>query len=88
MAEKEYVRFRLKPRRPETVTDRWDVLTVAGELQLGVVAWYAPWRRYTFTPRPHYTLTFDADSLDAISSYCRTETTRRREVREAQSATE
>ena len=38
------------PALPGRVTSRWGIYSVSGKGLLGMVAWYGPWRQYTFDP--------------------------------------
>ena len=44
----------------------WSVLS--GEIRLGRVAWYAPWRKYAFFP-VHQTL-YEQDCLRQLAGFC------------------
>ena len=45
---KKYVKFRLNDRKP--LTNVYDVLSKEGNVPLGIIQWYAPWRQYCFYP--------------------------------------
>lgn len=45
---KEYVKFRLNDRKPRT--NVYDVLSINGDMVLGTIQWYAPWRQYCIYP--------------------------------------
>lgn len=53
-------------------TKRWSVSAKADGACLGVVGWYAPWRRYVYWPR-HATL-YEEHCLRAIAGFCEAET--------------
>lgn len=65
-------------------TSRWRVEALDGAL-LGRVAWYGPWRQYTFDPEilttlnPEILTTFNAGCLTDIASFLARENTRHRE---------
>ena len=41
--------FSLPPGSPRTVTKLWSVVAEGGSV-LGMIKWYAPWRKYAFFP--------------------------------------
>lgn len=67
-----WVKFE-EQRVPETRKTRiFDVLAKQGGETLGYVSWYAPWRRYSFTPSrpPTGYLVFESDCLRDIAAFC------------------
>lgn len=74
-----HVKFTNK-RKGTPKTHRWTVVATADGVELGEIRWFGRWRRYVFeTPdrepyrgfRYYY---FDADCLDQIAAFCRSET--------------
>jgi len=59
-------------------TDRWEVLTNAGEL-LGGIQWFGRWRQYTFDPAPG--TTFNRDCLLDIATFLHDTNNRHRALR-------
>ena len=60
-----YLSFQQAGSSPSGKTLKWVVHN--GGVSLGVVSWYASWRRYTFTPCAG--TTFDASCLTEISTF-------------------
>ena len=58
-------------------TSRWRVEALDGAL-LGRVAWYGPWRQYTFDPE--ILTTFNAGCLTDLAAFLTRENTRHREA--------
>lgn len=55
------------------VTKRWTVFSAQGAgVELGIVSWFAPWRRYTFSPKSE--TTFDQACLGELADFLRKET--------------
>lgn len=54
-------------------TRRWGVLSKDGDSILGQIEWYAPWRRYCFSPQSG-NLVFEQDCLRDIAAFIETET--------------
>jgi hypothetical protein len=46
----EYVCFELLGRSRSGITERWSCRNRRSGAELGVVKWYAPWRRYCYFP--------------------------------------
>lgn len=64
-----YVTFSVNvPAKPKKTTEWW----VAGSTPLGIVKWYAPWRRYTYSPAGPQVL--DSNCLREISEFCEVQT--------------
>jgi hypothetical protein len=53
-------------RDPKKKTDKWSVQGLYNN-GLGVIAWYGPWRQYTFDPLEG--TTFNKECLDDISRF-------------------
>lgn len=51
---------------------------LSGELSLGLIKWYAPWRRYCFFP--HKDCLFDASCLGQIVNHLTVLMTKRKEI--------
>lgn len=53
-------------------TKVWKVLAIDGDLPLGRVAWYAPWRRYAFYPWVDSSrmLIFEWECMRKIADFC------------------
>lgn len=65
---------------PGQVTRRWIVASIHNPYAaLGVVRWYAPWRRYNFFPEAG--ATFDASCLTEIAQFLSAQTSDRKEKR-------
>jgi len=60
---------------PGARTSRWHIDTTDAPLaraHLGIVKWYAPWRRYVLVA--HFGCLFDAQCLDDLADFCRRKT--------------
>lgn len=57
----------------------WRVVAKDGNLELGVVDWYAPWRKYCFTPRQECDLLFEERCLRDIADFVEARTRERKE---------
>jgi len=67
MTPKTYVRFEEIGHSSSGKTRIWAVRNLQGLAILGVIKWYAPWRRYAFFPQSG-TL-YDAGCLKEISTF-------------------
>lgn len=65
-----YVRATLWGKSASGITEIW-VITGSGDVVLGHVKWYAPWRMYCFLPERGYDTVFSPDCLDSISTFAR-----------------
>lgn len=75
-----FVQFeQVQPQGRQRKTDVWLVKATQSGLHLGLISWYGPWRRYTFTPHP--ATLFDAECLGEIGGFCKRETEARKEAR-------
>jgi len=73
-----HLTFELQPNPKARLTEIWTVVA-QGEIRLGDVRWYAPWRRYTFHPEDK-TL-YDAECLAALFKFCEKQTQQRKLAR-------
>jgi len=74
MSADKYLRFVDHGTSPSGKTRMWYVVSIIGDAHLGIVSWYAPWRRYVFNPADG-TL-YDANCLGALREFCYEQTTR------------
>jgi hypothetical protein len=65
---------------PSRLTKVWKLISVVGEVELGVISWYSQWRRFVF--RPAIATMFDAECLGEIARFCATQTEVRKLERE------
>ena len=49
-------------------TRKTDVWRISGQVELGQVGWYAPWRRYAFYPNPN--TIYEPDCLRDLATFC------------------
>jgi hypothetical protein len=54
------------------LTNVWDVKNT-GQLIIGTVSWYAPWRRYGYTSITAH-IVLDATCMREIADFCETQT--------------
>jgi hypothetical protein len=52
-------------------TNRWEVVTSEGTI-IGRISWYAPWRKYCFSPRED--TVYEQVCLREIADFCERET--------------
>lgn len=72
-----------QPKRPGQVTRRWALVPKGDAVRaIGWVSWYAPWRKYAFTPEP--LSVYEPDCLRDIATFCEERTAERKAEREAQ----
>lgn len=45
-----HIEFTVREPDPKRKTARWDVFAKGGDSYLGVVSWFARWRKYCFFP--------------------------------------
>jgi hypothetical protein len=77
-----WVSFRLDERRAGAKTDVWFVFSLtAFPAHLGVVKWYAQWRKYAFFPAS--TALFEQDCLRDIAEFLESETEKHRKGKRA-----
>jgi hypothetical protein len=69
-----YLNFVPGLNSPSGLTKTWNVVSVT--THLGKVSWYAPWRKYCFTPEGN--TVFDAMCLHEIAAFLVIETGRHR----------
>jgi hypothetical protein len=67
-----WIRFGEPTQRGGQKTMRFGVTTADNRRGLGVVAWYAQWRRYGFYPLPG--TVFEQDCLREIAAFCEAKT--------------
>lgn len=73
------------PQTDGRVTKVWNISPKSALTDtLGVVKWYAPWRRYTFSPMPDLVMVFDAACLSELASFCLEQTLARKGERDVQ----
>lgn len=65
-----YLSFEPLPPKPKT--KRWSVMSKESRHQIGMVAWYGPWRKYCFMPLGQ--TVFEQVCLREIASFCENET--------------
>lgn len=70
---------------PKAVTLTWDVESVQGA-SLGVVRWYAPWRRYVFIADTSVIVILDAECMHSIAEFVEEKQALHVEVREIRKA--
>ena len=73
-----HLTFELQPKPEKRKTEIWTVVA-QGEIRLGDVRWYAPWRRYTFNPDAE-TL-YDPECLRRLATFCEGQTKQRKKDR-------
>ena len=61
-----YLNF--QEQETETKTKRWTITSTVGGGFLGMIRWYAPWRKYCFFPASELTV-FDSSCLMAIVGF-------------------
>lgn len=74
----EYLRL-LEIPNPKKKTKIWEVRSVQGDHVLGLVMWWAPWRKYTFCPGPGKI--FDPNCLRCIADIVELETKKHKLLR-------
>jgi hypothetical protein len=63
-----YIGFRSIGKSPSGKTERWTAHTVPESITLGIVGWFAPWRKYAFMPTEK--TVFEEDCLRSIARFC------------------
>lgn len=77
-----YLSFERGPNKPKTKT--WKVINEDSWLQVGIVSWFGPWRKYSFSPRDGTVL--EEQCLRDIANFCEYQTkTHRRMKKEIES---
>jgi len=79
--EPKYVRFELEGSSKSGKTQVWKVQTKDGNVLLGHVRWYSPWRCYSFfvsSGGGEFELVFEKTCLRDIASFCENQTLRHR----------
>jgi hypothetical protein len=81
--ESHYLRFFKLDQDPHKVTADWHVNqfgdTNIPAVSLGVVKWYAPWRKYCFYPHPH--TIFEEVCLRDIAQFVQDRTAEHKQVK-------
>ena len=73
MSQQTYLTFTKHSPDPTKKTSVWDVLG-GGGTKLGEIRWYAPWRRYCYSPAgPQW---MDATCLQEVTNFLTTEMAR------------
>jgi hypothetical protein len=65
--KKTYVEFVERTPSPSGLTKRWSIRNKITHAELGMIAWYAGWRRYAFWPREM--TVFDYGCLNQIAEF-------------------
>lgn len=69
-----YLSFHKHPSCATRKTEIWDVLNGGNQNLLGQIRWYAPWRRYCYSPAgPQW---MDATCLQEVTNFLTTEMAR------------
>lgn len=76
-----WIEFLAAGASPSGKTAKYAVRAKDGDALLGVVRWFAPWRKYAFFPQPE-TL-YEQDCLRDIAAFCEAETRAHRERKSA-----
>ena len=74
---KSWIRF--SKLTPNPATQRWAVMPVDGSGQIGLVQWYARWRKYCFFPMAN--TVYEQICLREIADFCERESKLHREKR-------
>ena len=72
-----HLTFELQPKPKNRKTEIWTVVD-QGEVRLGDVRWWAPWRRYTL--HPDSGTLYDGECLSEIAMFCLEETQKRKQA--------
>ncbi len=78
MSDDIHLTFECQPKPQGRKTEIWTVVA-QGEVLLGDVRWYAPWRRYTF--HPDAKTLYDAACLTTLAKFCDEQTQQRKKDR-------
>ena len=73
-----YLTFELEPQPANKLTASWKVLNTGGTW-LGRISWYAPWRRYCYSPSGPQTM--DAACLQEVTNFLTAKMTARKQER-------
>lgn len=88
----DYLEFVLDDTPSKRITKKWEVLvgSHASDTVLGVVKWYAQWRKYCFFPHAEWGViaVFEQRCLREIAAFIEHETEKRRAEREGKKAQE
>ena len=74
-----YLVFQPEPQPEDRLTFSWKVVSAGSEVMLGRVSWYAPWRRYTYSPAGPQVL--DAVCLTEMAAFLTVEMKKRKQER-------
>jgi hypothetical protein len=73
-----YIKFKHVGYSKSGKTKNWKVLTTDdSDFLLGIVGWFARWRKYSFYPTPHSV--FEQTCLRDIATFCENETKKHKE---------
>lgn len=85
ITEGTYIKFLLMEPKQDRKTKQWQVANKEMDDVLGLVSWYAPWRKYTFSPA-NYGMVFEQVCLREIADFIEAQTKAHREQREREKA--
>jgi hypothetical protein len=66
-----FLKFNDAGTSPSGRTKRWNVTSGEDSFVLGIIRWYAPWRKYVFDDGNSV---FDANCLQEIADFVKTQT--------------
>jgi len=72
-----WIKFDFAGTTPSGKTKRWYVKTT-DNTTLGIIQWFAKWRKYAFSPA--YPTFFEEDCLRDIASFCESQTQSHRSI--------
>lgn len=67
-----WIKFVLLPQDKNRKTQAWQVQSTTENHVLGLIAWYAPWRQYSF--HPSYESVYERQCLRDIAQFCEDQT--------------
>jgi hypothetical protein len=73
-----WIRFTLHGKSDSGLTNRWRIHRINGTDVLGVIAWHAPWRKYTMFAVDG--TIFDAICLRDIADFCEQQTQEHKKI--------
>lgn len=73
---KAYIQFVPSADSRSGLTHAWDVLSKDGQIRLGYISWYSPWRRYVVSTFDGNI--FDVSCLRTIANFIETEMEKRK----------
>lgn len=62
-----YIKFIKRPSDPARKTSVWDIQNVSSSAPLGMISWFAHWRRYCFFPNG--SAVYDATCLREVIAF-------------------